>query len=333
MSGGLDPIRLAKRLREKLIMPDKQQVLISRLQGSKQESDIKAGINCQGYGRLRTTTPVADTWAFDTIVPNEPAASRLSLNSKETELSQLFQIAGCNFRCWFCYVDDKSLRANPSNSRFFRAEELLELFLAEPIRPRIITLTGGQPDLVPEWLPWIMRAMYKLGIADDYFLWMDDNLSTDFAWQFLSKEDWELIRGYRNFAKIACLKSFCEAGFCENTSAKADYFEFQIENFKRLAETGIDLYGYIILTISEMEWAKELPKFMDRLQSEIHENILLRITPLEIKVYTPTSQRVNQIYTRALRNQYEILGLWMTELEKRYQKVDLLKPQSHVSLS
>jgi uncharacterized Fe-S cluster-containing radical SAM superfamily protein len=314
----IDPTRLARSLRAKLVRCDTKQVLISRLAGSLQERDIAGGVNCQGYGRLRTTDPVSTTWSFDTTVPNEPAATRLGLSSEEARLSQLFQLAGCNLRCWFCYVDGPMLTASPGRAQFLSADDLVRMYMDEPVRARIVTLTGGQPDLVPEWLPWMMQSLRKRGLEDDVFLWMDDNLTTDFAWRCLGHADWALIRGWRNFAKVACFKSFCGPGFAENTGAAPQWFASQLACFERLHRSGIDLYGYIILTITDLSWVSQLPLFMDRLQRDVHENILLRITPLEIKLYGPTKERMSPADGLAVKNQYRVLELWNEELERRY---------------
>ena len=37
--------------------------------------------------------------------------------------------------------------------------ELVELYLDEPEPPPMIDLTGGQPDLTPEWVPWTMEEL------------------------------------------------------------------------------------------------------------------------------------------------------------------------------
>ena len=45
--------------------------------------------------------------------------------------------------------------------------ELITLYLDEPWRPNVIDLSGGRdPDLTPEWVPWMMQELVNrdLGI-------------------------------------------------------------------------------------------------------------------------------------------------------------------------
>jgi len=50
----------------------------------------------------------------------------------------------------------------------------------------MIDLSGGQPDLTPEWIPWMMEELNNRGLTDKVYLWSDDNLSNDYFWKYLS---------------------------------------------------------------------------------------------------------------------------------------------------
>ena len=54
--------------------------------------------------------------------------------------------------------------------------------------PLVIDLTGGQPDITPEWVPWMMEALIDRGLSNHVYLWSDDNLSNDFFWKYLTEE-------------------------------------------------------------------------------------------------------------------------------------------------
>ena len=71
----------------------------------------------------------------------------------------VFQNAACAWRCWYCFVPEELLKADLSRSAWFTAAELVDLYRQIPNAPRIIDLSGRSPDLVPEWTPWMMRAL------------------------------------------------------------------------------------------------------------------------------------------------------------------------------
>jgi len=323
----VDPEVITNRLREKAIKIDERKILISNFLGSSQEGDIKAGINCKGFGRMRTTAIEPEPGWVKTTLPHEPASFKLGISIKDLELSQIFQSAVCNYNCWFCYVDPRLLRGSFQWARFFSTDELLDMFLIEEVKPKIITLTGGQPDITPEWTPWMMEGLIKKGLENQYYLWLDDNLSTDFAWKYLTNAQWELMKNYKNFGRVGCLKSFCEEGFYENTGLHPKFFIKQIDILNRLIKSGLDIYGYIILTIESLsDIHKKVSDFMDFLQNKIHHNILLRIIPLQIKIYTPTQKKLTKSRENALKNQFVVLSVWQEEIYKRYSRAQILKP-------
>ena len=83
----------------------------------------------------------------------------------------------------------------------------------------MIDLTGGQPDLVPEWVPWMMRALQESGFEDRVYLWSDDNLSNDYFWRFLSPADQELVATWPMYGRVCCFKGYDPTSFAFNTAA------------------------------------------------------------------------------------------------------------------
>src|SRR5207237_8985410 len=94
--------------------------------------------------------------------------------------AQVFQNAACDFRCWYCFVPFELLAANEARSAWVTASDLVSMFAALSDRPPVIDLTGGQPELVPEWIPSTMDKLESQGLEKDVYLWSDDNLSTDY---------------------------------------------------------------------------------------------------------------------------------------------------------
>jgi uncharacterized Fe-S cluster-containing radical SAM superfamily protein len=324
--GGLDPDRLASVLRERVIRVSQKQILLARFYGTQQEQDVTSGINCNGYGRLHRYNRPSQRWISEPI-PEEPAAWRLGLDPSRTRSAQLFQNAACDFRCWYCFVDRASLSGTSEDARFMTTDEMLELYISEGIPSPVIVLTGGQPDITPEWTVWMMQSLEKFGLSDNTYLWQDDNLSCGYTWTHLSPQDRDLIRFYRNYGRCCCLKSFTPEGFAETTRAKPRFFDRQFELLGKLVVWGVDVYVYLTLTTSSLNnLSQEMSRFMDRLQSEIHPNIPLRVVPLEIKEYTPTLGRLTAERRSALENQYCALQAWQEELYKRFSSEDLSRP-------
>ena len=128
------------------------------------------------------------------------------------------------------------------------ADELIDLYLAENDRPKIIDLSGGQPDLVPEWGLWMADSLSRRGLDQDVYLWTDDNLSNDYLWNCLSRDEIRRLASYRNYGRVGCFKGFDEHSFSFNTLAGRELFKNQMVLMRRLIDTGFDVYGYATFT-------------------------------------------------------------------------------------
>jgi uncharacterized Fe-S cluster-containing radical SAM superfamily protein len=322
----IDIDSVAASLRSKSIIGNNQ-FLISRFTNSTQEKDLSEGSNCQGFGRIHHfKLNKGNDWVNDPL-PHQVAAWKLGLSFHPEERVQVFQNASCNCRCWFCFVDYKLLSASKSNSDFKTADDLLDLYLQENNRPYIIDLSGGQPDIIPEWPVRMMESLIKRNLDDHCYLWLDDNLTTYNAWKYLTGEDFEVMRNFKNFGRVGCFKGFSPKSFHENTGAHPDIFKRQIDIMSRWVDFGLDIYGYITLTTSSLKGSEQyLKDFMDEVQEKIHPNFLLRIIPLKIDLFTPVVGRMDKWTQDAIFNQFEVLSLWKAELEKRYSKKERESP-------
>jgi len=164
-----------------------------------------------------------------------------------------------------------------------------------------------------------MEALLRKGLDHDYFLWMDDNLSLYYPWQYLSRTELDFMRSYANFGRVGCFKGYSPQTFQENTRARPEMLGRQIDILRKWTREGIDTYGYITLTTSSLDGMRNsLREFMDAIQSKIAHSFLLRIIPLEIREYTPTLKRMNSVHMKAIENQYSGLANWLDELDDRY---------------
>lgn len=322
----IDTEDVSRHLRGKAINVTERKLLITNFHNTQQEEDLSEPANCNGFGRIRHFRLGSGTnWLLNPL-PILPAAKALGIESGFEIRAQVFQNSICNWRCWYCFVDFKLLSGNSTYSSFLSCDEMLDLYLAENNPPEMIDLTGGQPDLTPEWIPWMMEALQKRGLDKKIFLWSDDNLSNDYFWKFLSQEQIDLIRSYKMYARVCCFKGIDELSFSLNTKASPELFEKQFELCKRLHELGIDLYFYITLTSpSKTDFENAIPTFLDKVQA-IHPNLPLRIVPLEIQEFTPVKPRMNETTNDLIIGQYKAMEVWKSELQRRFPSDLLITP-------
>ena len=274
----------SEQLRKRAIDLDARKILVTNFRGTLQERDLTEPPNCEGFGRVRHFRRAASKGWPENPLPIDPACRALALPRAHILRAQAFQNAACNWRCWYCFVPFDLLSANRRHSEFLKPANLIDLYLNQAEPPPMIDLTGGQPDLVPEWVPWMMREITNRGLQDQIYLWSDDNLSNDYFWRFLSEEDRELLAAYKNYGRVCCFKGFNENSFTFNTLAEPSLFDKQFEFMERLCAVGFDIYAYATFTtpVSSSIQA-DMRRFVDRLQ-QIRPNLPLRLIPLEIQV-------------------------------------------------
>jgi uncharacterized Fe-S cluster-containing radical SAM superfamily protein len=289
----IDTERFAARLRARAIDVEGGRVLISRLAGSGQEVDLTLPANCNGFGRVRHfRLATAEGWPTNPL-PIAPACRALGIKPVPGMMTALvFQNAACAWRCWYCFVPEELLKADENRSAWFTAAELVDLYRQIPDAPRIIDLSGGSPDLVPEWTSWMMRALVDAGLAEATYLWTDDNLSTTYLFDALPRADLALLRRYHNYGRVCCVKGFDARSFAFNTRAAPQDYDRQFEILRRVLDLGLDVYGYVTLTSAHDDRvAQGVADLIDRFQA-IDPNYPLRVIPLRIQVFTPVEQRL-----------------------------------------
>jgi uncharacterized Fe-S cluster-containing radical SAM superfamily protein len=320
----IDTEKFSDDLRRQGVRLDDKRVLITRYDGSKQEKDFTLPSNCSGFGRLhhfRRQQP--SPWPENSL-PIDPAAKALKLGDLDEIEVQVFQNAICSWRCWYCFVDFSLLSANPKFSEFKTADELIDLYLSESTRPRVIDLSGGQPDLIPEWSLWFFEGLAKRGIQGNVYVWSDDNLSNDYLWRYLSDEQITRLANWSNYGRVGCFKGFDEHSFSFNTKANPELFAQQFTLMRRLVRAGFDVYGYVTFTTDDDNQLKaKMTDFVDRLQEGVHPLFPLRTVPLRITAFTPTKDRIGRAQERAFSLQQDAVIAWSEELRKRFSSEQL----------
>ena len=328
----IDTESVSLHLRAKGIDVNNKAILITNFLGSKQQEDLTEPPNCRGFGRIRHfKLQQGGNWPSNPL-PILPASIALNQAYDNQIRAQVFQNAICNWRCWYCFVDYSLLKGSSKHASFLTCDEMLDMYLDQDDPPPMIDLTGGQPDLTPEWIPWMMDALRAKGLEEKIFLWSDDNLSNDFFWRYLTDKQIESIISYKKYSRVCCFKGIDEASFALNTKANPALFDNQFDLIYRLLRSGLDLYSYITLTAeSNTDFESTIPRFFDKAQ-KVHENLPLRIVPLEVLEFTPVVNRMNAVFEDMKKGQYKAIQIWLRELQSRFSIEDREKPITQVNL-
>ncbi|HTV72710.1 MAG TPA: radical SAM protein [Candidatus Acidoferrales bacterium] len=308
-------------------------LLISRFSDSAQLADLSEPPNCESLGRIRHfRRQTSDGWP-DNSLPIDPAVKALRSPHVDVLETQLFQNAACNWRCWYCYVPFDHLSGDERLGQWKTADELVALYSSLSSRPSVLVLSGGQPDLVPEWTYETMQALRERSLDETVYLWTDDNLSNDYLWRFLSPEQIASMAAYKNYGRVGCFKGFDAKSFSFNTGAAPAMFERQFTTFERLLATGMDVYAYATFTSDCTDGVDEkICGFVDRLQA-ISRMLPLRLIPLEIQPFTPTLDRLDE-RTAAMADEIQQLAVraWNCEIERRFTENERLMSICDVAL-
>ena len=306
-----------KKCRDSVFNEKTGEILLSKIAGSDQEADLSVPANCEGLGRIHHFRRNVDNWVQDPL-PNDPACKALGLSYTDMLEVQVFQLASCNVHCWYCFVPDNLKCGKMNHSRWLTADKMVDLYANSNTGIRVIDLSGGNPELVPEWSVNTIKALEHKNLLDKTYLWTDDTLTTDFAFEYLSKEDWKLLSNHQHFGKVGCFKGFDNYSFSFNSKLPEKMFDKQFERFARYIDLGIDIFAYATFTSDNYDGIEDkIGVFMDRLQ-RIHPILPLRTVPLKIFVFTPTGARLSARYVHAIENQELAINAWKKELEKRF---------------
>lgn len=332
MGQQIDTDKWSKKWRSAGLDLEGRRVLVTDFTDTEQESDLQEPPNCQGLGRIRHfNRHTSAGWPLNPL-PIDPACKALGLKPIDHLRAQVFQNAVCNWRCWYCYVPFNLLSADPSHSSWLSAPELLDLYMELRNRPSVIDLTGGQPDLTPEWVLWILQEVYSRNLEHKIYVWSDDNLSNDYFWKYLKDGEIRFLREAKNYGRVGCFKGFDEESFSFNTRADGSLFSRQFDLFRRFLEWGFDIYAYVTLTSPTSEKiSKRIKRFVDRLQS-LHPNLPLRTVPLEIKVFTPVVRRLGDTTKSTLEIQSDAVEAWNRQIRERFSDSERALPITEVSL-
>lgn len=319
-------------MRQALFDPSTRSVRLAVLEGSDESADTYTRVNCEGLGRLRIfrhqsmilnsgSNLVPKRRLFRTIEPCDEYAT------------QCFQLAGCNWACWYCFVDDALLRADGNRSRLIPVSEMIDLFLSTPMPHPILDLSGGQPELVPEWALWSMQELDAKGLRGRVHVWVDDNLSGSYMERFCTQEDIEYMASFPLHSRTGCFKGLDDLSIRTNTASRGASLGLQLRVAEQLISRGFDTYFYLTLLGPFEGGARSAAtNFVGRLK-DVHPLLPLRVVPLEIRNFRAVSERVGMTRESERRRQYEALRAWEEALAESYTSEQLMLPYESIRLT
>ena len=326
----LNSEKLAERLREKSVDRQAKAIRMTKFPGSDQAKDLSLPPNCGGFGRIHHFRLEPDPNWITNPLPTLPACKYLGVPVTDVLLAQVFQLAACDFRCWYVFVDFSLVSADPKRSEMVTPKQLLQMMLNEKVNSQVIDLSGGQPELVPEYVFWFLEARRDLGLEQSHFVWADDNLSTDYTWRYLSEEEITFMAQTLGFARVGCIKGFDAESFTFNTRADGKLFDRQIELLGRFVQAGFDQYGYITITAMDTDDLQgKMARLLDEIQNRVHLNFPLRIVPLRVFGFNANANRYNK---QAEENQFRALEAWLAEMQRRFSATELAIPITEVNI-
>jgi len=318
-------------LRKKIVDVDNKAIKLTKLSDTEESHDTNCHVNCKGYGRIRKYKNFSLFLCNEVDGKNKKLLRGLDENLNEYE-TQVFQIAGCNVRCWYCFVDDCILAADHPSLQWVTIEQMLDMY-EEECESNILDLSGGQPDLAPEWCYWVMCELERRGLKDKVYIWLDDNLTTiDVLETCLSEEEIKYMAAYPKHSRACCFKGYDDESFKFNVRNSKISFDSQIKAFKKLYDYGFDIYAYISLTgPSGNANFDKINKFICEIRN-IDINLPLRIIPLKIMPFTVTQKRLNDTYENAFEEQIRAYSIWREVMKLYYSEYEMDKAFEDVKI-
>ena len=245
------------------------------------------------------------------------ATERLGGNWRDHNLAAIFHVAACNFRCPYCYVDDRFLAGK---SRFFaEAPEIVDDWetINNDRRVTILRMSGGEPLFAPGLLHDIFVELERRNHLGRCVLKAESNL-TPLA--FLNKND-------KSAKLLSELKGAVPIHATLHVSPSHSEQWDQIEaGLTNGLELGLDIYP----AIGGADWDREgLEKLLDILAS-LSTGLVRRLAvrPFQLR-YPPIMRRRKATEISETRGS---VAMWAELLQKHLSLTYMSEPRHRIEL-
>lgn len=298
------------------------------VRNSKAPSDI-----WKGYGRVKTYNKAVE-WGtrvslrdlrFDQ--PFGVVSQRSGLNWKLSNRAYLLQLAKCNLKCKYCYVDRSGFL---KNERFAEEDEPNVLWIDakkavfdfidfneayagnDPVYAGVFRISGGEP-LLPEFQPWVHEVI-SLSVESSMvpYVWVDTNLTNEPSGDLL-----DVFSG----PKISICGCF-KPNVCDISN--------QLSIVSTMVNAGVDLYLYYP---ADGDYEDEFKGIFGALR-EIDENLPLRLNAIKIQWDYSTMKDRSDMKSpeQSSADWQSFRNYWHKYVEDNYDEELLLIPSHQVPI-
>lgn len=305
---------------ERAIKLEEKQALFANLLGTNEAKDQYHRINCNGFGRVRSFSNFSMHLQSD-VLPRRKFNRLGSINGIYS--SQVFQVAVCDLHCWYCFVDKSNRSGASVTSRYMSPAELLDLCCEDGKYPDNIDISGGSPDLVPEFTIWMLEEIEKRGLKGKISVWVDSNLNGEYYEKCLSNSDLHYISQFPGFKFLCSLKGWNEESAYFNSGLRG-VFRQQIECLEFFSKNGMNLYIYLTLLSSNFPSEEDLRKLFAQLYA-INRDLPTYTIPLGIKPFHAVSENAKASLLNAWKMQIECANMWDSIMLEQYSADYILR--------
>lgn len=256
--------------------------LFANLLNTKEAIDSYHQINHEGFGRIRNFKYFS--FHIKTDILDRRRFLRLNEAGKWCNQfqSQVFQIGVCPLRCRYCFVDKENLDGTNPYSKFLKPIEVLQMFLESWPNVRNLDLSGGSPDLCPEFLFELLTEIERANLKGKMTIWVESNLDINY-YSKLSRNKLEYIVTFPNFHLLCSLKGWDSSSVAYNTRNTTS-FDLQLEGLHFFHQQNFPFSVYLVFIghkIADNQEVAALYSQLKRISCELPE----RCIPLYIKKF------------------------------------------------
>lgn len=310
-------VNFIEELRSKVITVDSDKIRVAKLSGSLIAKDNHKKIFLNGLIRKRHSFVTGtDKW-HKVLLPMLPVCKALNLKPEECLESLIIQTPVCNIRCWFCFVDYKLINGNPDNTGIISQDQIVN-FLKEK-NMRIIHISGGEPIIIPEFINGLYQKSKNIESSQRPFIWVETNLTISPS--DLDQESLDHLVSVMKSKRtgfVGCFKSICPEDYHFSIGNSDTDWIKQFESAKKFLDYNANFYSTLILVVRNLWNLKsKIKTFFDTAIKYCGEEFLRKIVPIEVRLYSATSDRISGKEKQLLKSQYEVLFVYK-EILKSY---------------
>lgn len=256
--------------------------LFANLLGTKEAEDSYHQINHGGFGRVRNFKNFL--FHVETDIRERRKFFRLNAAGEWCSQfqSQVFQIGICTLKCWYCFVDRENLDGTNPYSAYLKPKDILQMFLESWPNIRNLDISGGSPDLCPEFVLELLCEIERAGLKEKITIWVESNLDVNYYCK-LPRKKIEYMAAFPNFHLLCSLKGWDSPSVAFNTRNTAS-FDQQLDGLRFFYQHNFSLSVYLVFVGKTIANNKEVTELFNQLK-RISRKLPEQCIPIYIKKF------------------------------------------------